>query len=753
MLADPRLFLQVPEPVIEEIVDEATLLVQELIADEKQSAAKLVQAALNSQQDAIAEEYPNPDITPNVTHNSPSVPLRLASLSPTEPTDQISQNGLDDVTSTVYAVPGNAYVLMPKVDPPPPHTAWIPVRQNFACRTPYEAYIPNLGPDKEHLAMKAYNIMHDLEVRDSAFDMPSDGEPDENLNFVSTNPTPDHVRTPDSLQTLRLRDARRKATLAIVSKYGHRGSVFDALSTAFGMPSAQHARAMYRVAKLRDTEKKKRANTIRKGQKYLDELMKAHHDPQSTARAPPQLTSAQGALEHFCFNCQMFTCDVHDEMRPAPRRHIPDESKKARLSDLASGYASPCSLSCVLLPEEERFRGDEDASDNWGSESEALLEEGVMMFGHDPCNLAIIVKSKSCVQVVEKLEAGRVHDPDLLSQACNEERDHDQIRKWCDERREKKKGKDANCFDDSCDDSLDCTKGLSDEEKCLRTKPTGQKDRLRTTRRTSGHDSDMQEELGDAMFIPCVHDGPCTLENCTCRQKSRVCMPCCGCNGVRHTYSTSANQIVRKGVECQNTADGCNCPGGACVPDTCGCYVNNESTCSPDLCPCDCQLVDSERDFKQLTCRNFDLWHHKKTFVGKSAVEGMGLFAAEDVKKGDLIGVYLGMQAPFSFSDGVNAIGDVTERTFAFDVRDVMIDGRLFGSKLKFANHGLDPELRNCKAQDVWCQGNAYLRLIAYKDFPAGTEIMFNYTLNGKEDPTWLLESRRQAELGTGHIP
>lgn len=548
------------------------------------------------------------------------------------------------------------------------------------------------------------------------------------------------------LDPLRSRAAQRYAIRHIVTKYGSHPHVFAALTAAFDMPHIQHTNAVYEVARRRHLEQEHLAKRVDRLTKINADLKKAAVYPHRARDVVPRLTVAEGSLRHFCFVCQTYVCDLHDTIRPVPRLAIRDDSQLARISDLATGLAVPCSSACYLLPVCERLLDESERDARWEQADERILQEAFMLYRHDPCNLSILIGSKSCFSVHLKLQTLEHNCPEWMKRASDIVREYTTLVAWSDRiwfaQRKVVKNDSSS---ESSDGDLTHTSRV---KRASSVKRRGNKKRnsknSRTVRKsTATAEKEDTPNLGNALFIPCNHDGACSENNCWCHRRSRTCMSSCACNGMRFTHSVSADGIVRTGVECQNTPVGCACVGGTCDPETCGCYTDNESTCNPDVCPCDSALSVSEIGVRTRKCKNCDILRHKRTFIGRSQEEGMGLFAGEYFEKGDLIGVYLGALLPFSIADGVNAVGHVTERTFAFDVRDVTIDGRTLGTKIKFANHGEAPNSRNCKAEDVWVNGHGYLRIRTTRAVSPGEEFLFNYSLNGNSDPTWLVEKRK----------
>lgn len=595
--------------------------------------------------------------------------------------------------------------------------------------------------------------MRDQEKRDSAFDLSSDGEIDDDGLFMQSQPMPDPFAffgdTRLMLEPSRRRIAQRHAVLNIVTKYGNHQHVLVALKTALGMPQVRYVKAVYEVARRRDLERKALVQRVERTKRYAADVRKASVYPDRVHTVAPRLTFAKGPLHHFCFACQMYVCDLHDTMRPVPRDAIPDESQRARISDLDTGLAVPCSSACYLLPAYERVPGASEQDSEWDEDDEIILREAFMLYQHDPCNLSILVGSKSCVSVHLKLQMFEDNCSEWMKWSRDAKREHDALVAWSDslwfvQRKVSEKDSSSESSEgDLATANRSRNSNFSERRKKKKKRKRGLRNSRTARKSIAAAEGEEFHDLGNALFIPCNHEGACSKDNCSCHKRSRTCTSSCACNGMRFAHSISANRIVRKGVECQNTPVGCECVGGICDPETCGCYVDNESTCNPDVCPCDSDLSVSDIGVRERKCKNCDILRHKKAFMGRSQEEGMGLFAGEHFEKGDLIGVYLGAQLPLSIADGVNAVGDVTERTFAFDVRDVTIDGRTLGAKIKFANHGEAPNVRNCKAEDVWVNGHGYLRIRATKAVSPGEEFLFNYSLNGKDDPTWLVEKRK----------
>lgn len=114
---------------------------------------------------------------------------------------------------------------------------------------------------------------------------------------------------------------------------------------------------------------------------------------------------------------------------------------------------------------------------------------------------------------------------------------------------------------------------------------------------------------------------------------------------------------------------------------------------------------------------------HDDSYRPKVAVKrssaGLGLFAQEDIKKGELIIEYTGERIS---ADEANKRGG----RYLFEVTDTLtIDGKGRENKARYINHACKP---NCEAEHDEDDDKIYIR--ACKNIRAGEEITYHY---GKE--------------------
>lgn len=106
--------------------------------------------------------------------------------------------------------------------------------------------------------------------------------------------------------------------------------------------------------------------------------------------------------------------------------------------------------------------------------------------------------------------------------------------------------------------------------------------------------------------------------------------------------------------------------------------------------------------------------------VGRSRIEGTGVFAKRKIPKGTRIVEYIGERVPIgqvyrAVADGPRVYGFALDETTA-------IDGTRNGNEARFVNHSCAP---NCEAYVF--DGRAYI--YAMRDIVRGEELTFDYKL------------------------
>ena len=144
--------------------------------------------------------------------------------------------------------------------------------------------------------------------------------------------------------------------------------------------------------------------------------------------------------------------------------------------------------------------------------------------------------------------------------------------------------------------------------------------------------------------------------------------------------------------------------------------------CCPTLCPA------GEK------CGNQQFQHQEypDLIVKSASSKGSGLYAKQDLKKGDFVIEYVGeLISTDEFKkriDHNNANNKGAEKNCYYMVMDNrrVIDAGDKGNVARFMNHSCNP---NCESQKWTVNGDIRIGLFALKDVQAGTELNFNYQL------------------------
>ncbi|QDZ21787.1 histone methyltransferase [Chloropicon primus] len=229
-------------------------------------------------------------------------------------------------------------------------------------------------------------------------------------------------------------------------------------------------------------------------------------------------------------------------------------------------------------------------------------------------------------------------------------------------------------------------------------------------------------------------------------------------------------QILEQDVNdyCKYKYEGCNCKAqqGHCKTNACPCFARG-SECDPDTCNCTgCRKCDTG----PTGCfnRKMQTWSHVKTLVGKSDVQGWGLFVKDGVKKNQFICEYTGERIPTKEADRRGALYDdkAVGTTFLFDLASGLdshptVDALRLGAKSKFINH--PPTNRgvqaNCTPKNFIVRGDKRLGIFALRDIAPMEELFFDYNFNNDGKIEWFQElklessSRRAGKKRKGGRP
>lgn len=123
--------------------------------------------------------------------------------------------------------------------------------------------------------------------------------------------------------------------------------------------------------------------------------------------------------------------------------------------------------------------------------------------------------------------------------------------------------------------------------------------------------------------------------------------------------------------------------------------------------------------------------HKQKLLLGRSDIEGWGLFTRDALQPKEFVGEYIGEL--ISIEEAENRAEENIK--FLFDMNDTyVIDPLRRGNKMKFANHSWKP---NCKAQIMMVGADYRVGIYAKTNIDAGSELFFSYYADLASAPDW----------------
>jgi len=208
-------------------------------------------------------------------------------------------------------------------------------------------------------------------------------------------------------------------------------------------------------------------------------------------------------------------------------------------------------------------------------------------------------------------------------------------------------------------------------------------------------------------YIPCHHEGDCSPENCTCRQKNNFCEKYCYCP-----------------MSCRDRFPGCRCKS-SCKNRMCPCFLASRE-CDPDLCM-NCLDGNLELNPETNSCQNVYLQRYKgkKIYVAESDIAGMGCFIGETAEKGDFIAEYVGEMITQEECESRGRVYDKSKMSYMFALNDeYILDAARFGGIIRFANHSSKP---NCQSKILLVNGDHRIGIYAKQRIEFGDELFFDY--------------------------
>eukprot|EP00172_Hildenbrandia_rubra_P003747 Plantae.Rhodophyta-Hildenbrandia_rubra.ctg6386.p1 GENE.Plantae.Rhodophyta-Hildenbrandia_rubra.ctg6386~~Plantae.Rhodophyta-Hildenbrandia_rubra.ctg6386.p1 ORF type:complete len:605 (+),score=75.83 Plantae.Rhodophyta-Hildenbrandia_rubra.ctg6386:1246-3060(+) len=580
---------------------------------------------------------------------------------------------------------------MGSVDGVPRYDSWVPVKSCHwvGPNMPFEPYMPYFGDTEEDRA-KVFNLYRNL-LRDNDHcvgDL-SDMEADENEeNGLKEPQTEEEWTDYDALDAAVERAAVRFALGRVTSMFGSDSQTLSIVSEILNVKPIKRVARILKTMKARSSSWDIRVAKEQKALSHERDIVTFLNQPV----VPKHVIEGSSKLMNwFCRTCMIFGCEQHASLHVGPPQALADPRADERNKLWAPGahcILKPCGVYCRLREDALlALRAKEDDFD-WSPEEIALVKKATKLFKKDVCGVSRVVGGKSCGQCYE-----------FLRPKSNQ----------------------------------DCGNGYQRDGASMRNEQTQTKKR-KTSRRPkkTGSSKGRTDSKGEQMekdFVPCDHVGDCMPDVCECVSRGIRCQASCGCNSVRWTMAKLSHRI---GTLCKNRQDGCDCRRGRCSTEMCPCWRENRA-CDPDLCnhcgaslPVNTSMLEGDR-----RCQNVSVTvlKRKRTFVGKSTIHGLGLFAGERFYKGDLIGVYLGQALDTDIADVIGRIYEAKDHTFFFDLTEsIVVDGGPFGSKTKFVNHIPSVDVgSNCGSRLVRVRGQPYIALYARKTIEPGAEFAFDY--------------------------
>ncbi|KAK0252662.1 hypothetical protein LTS09_012335 [Friedmanniomyces endolithicus] len=202
------------------------------------------------------------------------------------------------------------------------------------------------------------------------------------------------------------------------------------------------------------------------------------------------------------------------------------------------------------------------------------------------------------------------------------------------------------------------------------------------------------EERGP--FRPCNHPGTsCEDALCSCFTENSTCEKTCACS-----------------LDCLRRFQGCTCRYDKprknqtmqCFgDDRCFCFKLGRE-CDPDLCGT-CGIGDVlnplhrfDPSMQMGRCQHASIQRSvtKRTVIGDSRIHGLGLYAGENVKRGEFVGEYKGELINSAETNRRGAVYAHQKLSYLFIVNESQeIDSTYFGTKIRFINHAA-PSVSTC---------------------------------------------------------
>ncbi|KAJ7771676.1 hypothetical protein B0H16DRAFT_1514285 [Mycena metata] len=241
----------------------------------------------------------------------------------------------------------------------------------------------------------------------------------------------------------------------------------------------------------------------------------------------------------------------------------------------------------------------------------------------------------------------------------------------------------------------------------------------------------------ESAISPCVHSGPCSdaTSSCACLKLKLSCERNCRC----------AKDCLRRWEGCNST---CSKSKSCRRSSKCKCRLANRE-CDPELCVA-CDARDGQAYFpddvpqagRGRKCTNVALQRgiFKKIIVKKSKY-GLGAFAGEYIRAGDVLGEYVGElldnkeelshrviihhHSKLNYCFGLGS-GPADKYGKGGEIEPGTVDAQWLGNPTRFLNDS-KPHNPNCVAEELRVNGECRLAIRALKSVGNGKELTLRY--------------------------
>ncbi|KAJ6500518.1 hypothetical protein C8R45DRAFT_978035 [Mycena sanguinolenta] len=226
---------------------------------------------------------------------------------------------------------------------------------------------------------------------------------------------------------------------------------------------------------------------------------------------------------------------------------------------------------------------------------------------------------------------------------------------------------------------------------------------------------------------PCVHPGvACSTARCECFKLNRYCERNCRCEDNCLRRWPGCNSTCKGNRNCSEPSSSETRPKKQTKKNTkqCKCRVEGRE-CDPEKCTvCGARNMDTR-------CTNVSVQLARfRRFEVKTSLYGLGAFAAETIRKGDLIGEYVGELAEEENMHHHEVVQKHSKLNYCFGIEELpttVVDAQWLGNPTRFLNDPKPAPSANCVAYEVTVNGELRIVIKAVERIPKGTELTLSY--------------------------